>query len=207
MGARDRLIDSAVDLVRRHGVAGTGIAELLVRSGVARRSVYLCFPGGKSELICEATRTAGQVYTSLIRSVTAAADPGPDSQPNLASCLAAFVALWREVVESSDFTAGCPIAAAALARADAPDASDAAGETFRDWEQLLAARLRAEHVEPETAVALATTVVAGVEGAVMLSLATRSVEPLERVGQQLSALVSAHTQAGSRSCSRVPTER
>jgi TetR/AcrR family transcriptional regulator, lmrAB and yxaGH operons repressor len=29
MGARDRLIDSAVDLVRRHGFTGTGIAELL----------------------------------------------------------------------------------------------------------------------------------------------------------------------------------
>jgi TetR/AcrR family transcriptional regulator, lmrAB and yxaGH operons repressor len=65
--------------------------------------VYLCFPGGKSELICEATRTAGQVYTPLTRSVTAAADPGPDSELNLASCLAAFVALWQEVVVSSDF--------------------------------------------------------------------------------------------------------
>jgi hypothetical protein len=38
--------------------------------------------------------------------------------------------------------------------------------------------------------------VAGVQAAVMLSLATRSVEPLQRVGQQLSALVCAHTQAG-----------
>jgi len=35
----------------------------------------------------------------------------------------------------------------------AADASDAAGETFRDWEQLPAERLQAEHLEPETALA------------------------------------------------------
>ena len=44
----------------------------------------------------------------------------------------------------------CSRAAASLGAADA---SDAAGETFRDWEQLLAERLQAEHVEPETALA------------------------------------------------------
>ena len=44
----------------------------------------------------------------------------------------------------------CSRTAASLGAADA---SDAAGETFRDWEPLLAERLQAEHVEPETALA------------------------------------------------------
>ncbi len=185
MGARDRLIDSAMELMRRNGVAGTGIAQLLEHSGISRRSVYLNFPGGKAELIAEATRVAGQGYSALMRAVTASAD--------LATCLAAFPGIWREVLVTSDFTAGCPIVAAALSRSEAPAAADAAGETFLDWEQIIAERLRAEHVAPDTALSLATTIIAAVEGAVLMSLATRSVTPLERVGEQMSALVSQYT--------------
>ncbi|MBF6172221.1 TetR/AcrR family transcriptional regulator [Nocardia blacklockiae] len=185
MAARDRLLDSTVDLMRRYGVAGTGIAQLLQHSGISRRSVYLNFPDGKAELVAEATRSAGQAASALIRELTAGAD--------LAACVAAFPALWRETVVSSDFTAGCPIVAAALGRAEAPAAADAAGASFADWEQILAERLRAERVAPERALALATTIVAAIEGAVVMSLATRSVDPLERVGGQLSDLVTTYT--------------
>ena len=51
MTARERLIASAIELLRRNGVAGTGLAQLLEHSGTARRSVYVNFPGGKSELV------------------------------------------------------------------------------------------------------------------------------------------------------------
>ncbi|ATL66556.1 TetR/AcrR family transcriptional regulator [Nocardia terpenica] len=182
MGARDRLIDSAVELMRRHGVAGTGIADLLEHSGISRRSVYLNFPGGKAELIAEATRTAGRAASGLYRRVIAEAD--------LASCIAAFPAMWREVLVSSNFAAGCPIVAAALGRSESPDAAEAAGETFADWERILTERLEAEQVEAEVAESLATTIVAAVEGAVVMSLAVRSVAPLERVSKQMAALVA-----------------
>ncbi|MGA4787828.1 TetR/AcrR family transcriptional regulator [Nocardia sp. AB354] len=185
MGARDRLIDSAVDLMRSNGVAGTGIAQLLDHSGISRRSVYLNFPGGKSELIAEATRAAGATYSALLRTITAGADA--------ASCVAAFPALWREKLAASDFTAGCPIVAAALGRSEAPEAADAAGATFTEWETILAERLETEDVAPDLAISLATTVVAALEGAVILSLATRSMAPLERVGAQMSELIARHT--------------
>ena len=48
-GPRERLIASAIDLVRARGVDGTGLAELLEHSGTARRSIYQHFPGGKAE--------------------------------------------------------------------------------------------------------------------------------------------------------------
>ena len=43
MTARERLIVSAIELLRRNGVAGTGLAALLEHSGTARRSVYVNF--------------------------------------------------------------------------------------------------------------------------------------------------------------------
>ncbi|MFD7845166.1 TetR/AcrR family transcriptional regulator [Nocardia sp. NPDC059764] len=185
MGARDRLIDSAIALMRCNGIAGTGIAQLLEHSGISRRSIYLNFPGGKSELIAEATRAAGKATSALMRTVTASTD--------LASTIAAFPAMWREVLVASDFAAGCPIAAAALGRSESPEAADVAGETFQEWENILATRLEAEQVEPATARALATTIIAAVEGAVVMSLATRSTAPLERVGRQMADLVALHT--------------
>ena len=53
--------------MQRHGVAGTGIAEILSTSGVTRRSIYLNFPGGKAELVAAATRSAGDELTALLR--------------------------------------------------------------------------------------------------------------------------------------------
>lgn len=185
MAARDRLLGSAIDLLRRKGVAGTGIAELLTHSGIARRSVYLNFPGGKAELVANAVATAGQATSGMIRQLLAEADP--------VTAVEAFIAVWKESLASSDFNAGCPIVAAALGRAEAGDAADAAGEVFTQWEHLLASRLEAADVAPGTAERLATTTIAAIEGAVIMSLATKSAAPLQRTGQVLAELVAQHT--------------
>lgn len=100
MAARDRLIGSAIALLQRNGVAGTGIAELLEHSGTARRSVYLNFPGGKAELLADAAASAGQAISEVIRRFVAEADP--------VAGVEAFVALWKDALTGSDFGAGCP---------------------------------------------------------------------------------------------------
>lgn len=184
MAARDGLVQSAIDLVRRNGVAGTGVAQLLDHSGISRRTIYLNFPGGKSELITEATRVAGRAMTTLIETF------GRRGEPD--ATVASFTDAWKQVVESSDFLAGCPVVAAALGRSESAEAANAAGAAFDDWEQALAARLRAERIAPETALSLATTVIAAIEGAVVMSLAKRSAEPLDRVGRHLTELIRAH---------------
>jgi len=189
MAARDRLIGSAIALLQRNGVAGTGIAELLEHSGTARRSVYLNFPGGKAELLANAAATAGQTISDVIRRFVAEADP--------VAGVEAFVALWKNALTGSDFGAGCPIVAAALGRSEAPAAADVAGEVFTDWERLLADRLEVANVEAETAAQLATTTIAAIEGAVIMSLATQSEVPLQRTGQLLAELVAQHTRGAS----------
>ncbi|MDT5139215.1 MAG: TetR/AcrR family transcriptional regulator, lmrAB and yxaGH operons repressor [Mycobacterium sp.] len=185
MTARERLIDSAIELLRRNGVAGTGLAELLQHSGAARRSVYVNFPGGKSELMTEATRTAGRLMDSTL----AGAAPDGDGRESLAE----FVESWKETLRTSDYTAGCPVVAAALGRTESPSAADAAGEVFTAWQNMLAGRLRAEGVGIDEAESLATTIVAAVEGAVVLCLAAQSTDPLDRTVQMLDQLIAHHT--------------
>ncbi|SOJ56057.1 putative HTH-type transcriptional regulator [Mycobacterium simulans] len=184
MTARERLIESAIELLGRNGVSGTGLAELLEHSGTARRSVYVNFPGGKSELITEATLAAGR----RIDSTLAGAAPDGDGRESLA----AFVESWKETLRSSDYTSGCPIVAAALGRTESPSAADAAGEVFIAWQAMLTERLRAEGAGIDEAESLATTIVAAVEGAVILCLAVQSTDPLERTVQMLDRLITQH---------------
>ena len=115
MSARDALIASVTGLVRRRGVAGTGLNALLEDSGVARRSVYLNFPGGKAQLVAEATRLAGQALTAVIRSADDEGDP--------AQAVQTFVDEWKAQLSATQMQAGCPIVAAILGRSEAPAAA------------------------------------------------------------------------------------
>jgi TetR/AcrR family transcriptional regulator, lmrAB and yxaGH operons repressor len=184
MSARDALIASVTGLVRRRGVAGTGLNALLEDSGVARRTVYLNFPGGKAELVAEATRIAGQALTSVLQS----ADDGGD--PTLA--VKAFIDQWKVQLRATQMEAGCPIVAAILGRADAPAAARAAAEAFGDWQVILTDRLVRSGVGDDSARSLATLTIAAIEGAVIIALATQSTDALDDVGCHLVEAIKLH---------------
>ncbi|OBG44877.1 hypothetical protein A5672_09500 [Mycobacterium alsense] len=179
MSARERLITSAIALIRTAGVAGASVSALLDHSGLARRTLYLNFPGGKPELVEAATDTAGAELTAAIRDCMHDDDP--------ARAVAAFLQMWEAMLADSDYTAGCPIVAATLGRSEAPAAADAAAAAFSAWEDLVAQLLREAGVKRSAAADLATTAVAAVEGAVIMSVAQRSPTPLRRVRRVLCA--------------------
>jgi TetR/AcrR family transcriptional repressor of lmrAB and yxaGH operons len=181
MRVRERLTSATATLMQRHGVAGTGIAEILSTSGVTRRSIYLNFPDGKAELVAAATRSAGDELTVTLRDCIGQPDP-----------IGAFTAVWSEILISTDFEGGCPIVAAAFSRAEAPDAANTAAEVFAEWSQLLADRLYDDGISRRAARSLSTTVVAALEGAVMLARAAQSTEPLEQVSRHLKELIAQH---------------
>ncbi|WP_167103033.1 TetR/AcrR family transcriptional regulator [Mycobacterium sp. DL592] len=183
MSARDALIASVTGLVRRRGVAGTGLAALLEDSGLARRTLYLNFPGGKAELVAEATRQAGQELASAIR----AAD-GADA----AQAVQMFIDQWKAQLGATHVEAGCPIVAAILGRSEAPAAAQAASAAVAEWQEILAERLIADGAEPETARSLATLTVAAIEGAVILAVAAQSTDPLDDVGRHLLEVIRLH---------------
>ena len=181
MRVRERLTAATATLMQRQGVAGTGIAEILSTSGVTRRSIYLNFPGGKAELVAAATRAAGDELSTTLRDCIEQRDP-----------IGAFTRVWSEILISTDFEGGCPIVAAAFSRAEAPEAASTAADVFAEWGQLLADRLRQDGINRAAARSLSTTVVAALEGAVILSRAARSTKPLTQVARHLNELISQH---------------
>jgi AcrR family transcriptional regulator len=186
MSARDALITSITELVRRRGVAGTGLNALLEDSGVARRTVYLNFPGGKAELVTDAPRIAGQAFTAVLRS-------SGDDDP--AQAVQTFIDQWKAQLHTTRVEAGCPIVAAILGRAEAPAAAEAAAEAVGDWRTVLTGHLARSGVDGENARSLATMIIAAIEGAVIMALATRSTDALDDVGRHLIEVIKLHLPA------------
>ncbi len=184
--ARERMITSAALLFREQGVQGTSFADVLAHSGAPRGSVYHHFGGGKSQLAVETTQWAGEFMAAAIASALEEHDP--------VEGIRVFVARWIKLVRQSDFEAGCTIVAAALEGAREPAAREAAGRAFAGWERTIARALRRAGVRTARANALATLVIASVEGGVILARAQRSVAPLQRVGRELETVLVAALQ-------------
>jgi AcrR family transcriptional regulator len=176
------MIQSAALLMRERGVEATSFSEVLARSGAPRGSIYHHFPGGKAQLIEEATRYAGDFTAAGIIASTAHEDP--------VGAVREFTAMWLRLLRESDFAAGCPVVAASLESDRAPGARNAAARAFLHWEDLLAQVLADRLDDPDRARSLATLVIASIEGAVVVSRAVRSTGPLERVGTELERLLS-----------------
>lgn len=183
MSARQRLIDTTIALVRRRGVASASVSQILEHSGLARRTLYLNFPEGKPELVAAATESAASGFSSMLEGMVIGDDP-------IAS-VAAFVRAWETALADSDYSAGCPIVAATLGASEAPAAALAAANAFTQWVRLLAQPLVEAGLDPTAAEDLATTVVATIEGAVIMSMAARSALPLQRAGRDLATLIAA----------------
>ena len=181
--ARQRMIESAAQLMRERGVEATSFSDVIEHSGAPRGSIYHHFPGGKAQLVEEATRWAGGFIVSRMKARHEEGDP--------LHALEAMGDFWRRVLGSSEFAAGCPIVAGTVEGDRTPAARDAAGEVFTDWQKLVGDNLVEHGLEPDRAASLAATMLAATEGAVILCRAQRSMEPLERTMSELRTLLAA----------------
>ena len=180
--ARQRMIQSAALLMRERGVEATSFSDVLAHSGAPRGSIYHHFPGGKAQLVEEATRFAGAFIARGMAARHEREDP-------LAS-LEAMGEFWRDVLEGSGFAAGCPVVAGTVEGERMPGARDAAGEAFAGWQALIADNLVKHGVERARAESLGATLIAATEGAVILCRAQRSMAPLERTIGELRVLLA-----------------
>ncbi|WP_338889514.1 helix-turn-helix domain-containing protein [Rhodococcus sovatensis] len=175
--ARDDMLRSAALLFRERGVEATSLADVIEHAGAPRGSIYHHFPRGKPQLVEEATRTAGALMGAMIS--TGLANEGP------AATLRAIIGGFRVQLEATDFTAGCPVAPAALEGANSPAALAAAGESFTSWEDSIAASLWQRGLSQDRSRTLATMVISSFEGALILAKAQRSTVALDRVEIEL----------------------
>ncbi len=181
-GTRTNMLVSAAEVMRERGAAGVTIDEVLNRSGAPRGSVYYHFPEGRNQILTEALRYAGDAITAKID----AAEVGAKV------LLRNFVEYWKTLLADSDFTAGCPVVAAAIGSADDEPALKAeAGQLLERWRASLTRAFVTDGFEEADAASLAVTSIAALEGAVILCRSAQSTEPLREVYSQLEFLIKA----------------
>ena len=185
---RERMVISAALLIRERGAHPTAIADVLEHSGAPRGSAYHYFPGGRTQLLCEAIDYAGEYIATKITK----AESGVDALDRL-------FADYRKQLLKSDFRAGCPVVAVTVEAGDPakPDAATAvierAAAAFSRWTDLITTRLISDGVPKKRAAELAMLTTTSVEGAIVVARASRDVTALDLVHGQLRALVLAET--------------
>src|SRR5580704_9410504 len=101
------MVRSAAQLIRRKGVSGTGMREIVTEAGAPRGSLQHYFPGGKEELVSDALLWAADVSARRTRrSLSQLRTRTPSG------LLAAIVEPWQHDLASEQFSAGCPLVAA-----------------------------------------------------------------------------------------------
>ncbi|OBG79379.1 TetR family transcriptional regulator [Mycobacterium sp. E2462] len=178
-GPRERMVASAALLIRERGAHATAISDVLEHSGAPRGSAYHYFPGGRTQLLCEAVDYAGEHIAGII----AGAESG-------AQLLDTLVEKYRRQLLKTGFRAGCPVVAVSV-EADEGTVIERAAAVFDRWSDLIAQRLIADGVPRRRAADLALLTTSALEGAIVLARVRHDLTPLDVAHRQLRDLLAA----------------
>jgi TetR/AcrR family transcriptional regulator, lmrAB and yxaGH operons repressor len=181
---RTRLIETTARLLQHRGYYGASLSDILEASGAPRGSLYFHFPGGKDQLVLEATRAAVAETTDALRQSLAAAKHPPEG-------VRLFIEAAADLMRESDYTFGCPVAPVILdATGGQSDLAELCRKAFEDWVSILQASFVAAGIPTARARALALLVCAAIEGLLLFARAYRDCGPLTTVAAELERAVA-----------------
>lgn len=173
------MVSATAELLRDRGYDGTGMTQVLERSGAPRGSLYFHFPGGKDQLAREAIESEGTTIARGIEFVLASSEDVAEAVGRVVDFLAADL-------ERSEYTRGCPVAAVTLDSAISSEPVRAAcAGIFGRWQDLIEDRLRRAGWRGQAATDEAILVLSAIEGGLALARARRDPEPLRAVARRL----------------------
>ncbi len=179
-GTKERLIESARFLFWERGFAGTSMADLLAHSQVNSGSFYHFFESKEALL-----RAVLETYVQALRPVVI--DPAFASAREPVERIFAILEGYRGRILQTDCKYGCPLGRLALEiDPENRPAHDLISQNFTGW--IGAVRECVDQMKLPAGTdseALATYVLAVMEGGVMLSRSYGSVEPFDRTIAQL----------------------
>jgi AcrR family transcriptional regulator len=182
------MVVSAALLIRERGAHATAISDVLEHSGAPRGSAYHYFPGGRTQLLCEAVDFAGEHVAGIITEAAGSLE-----------LLDTLIEKYRQQLLDSDFRAGCPVVAVAVeagferdgARertAPANSVTERAAAAFDRWTDLIAQRFITDGLPADRATELAVLATSAIEGAILLARVRRDLTPLDVVHRQLRSV-------------------
>jgi TetR/AcrR family transcriptional repressor of lmrAB and yxaGH operons len=180
--SKARMILATLDLLRGSGLTGTGVNSIVAMSGAPKGSVYHFFPTGKHGLVAAALDEAEKVIGDGFRRIFSQKVPVSEKICGLFESTAALI-------EAGNFMKGCPVAAVTL---DIDDTSEdlrvLCGAVFDVWRNIIASGL--DDVPASERDGVAQLILASLEGALVLSRAQASPNPLTETGALLATTLA-----------------
>jgi AcrR family transcriptional regulator len=184
---RERMVYSAVQLVRAKGPSATGVRDVVEHAGAPRGSFQHYFPGGKDQLVGEALLWAGDFAARWVATYA-----HTTSKPTPGGLFAHLVKQWKDEFTARGYERGCPVLATT---ADLAGGGSAVNEQLRAaldrWEHAVVEELVRMTIPRRRARRLATLMISTLEGAIMSARVRRDVAPLTTVVAELSPVLNA----------------
>jgi len=186
-GPRQRIVYEAAQHLRRAGVTGTGLRQVVAAADAPRGSLQHYFPGGKDQLVAEALEWSGAWAAARVGHHVSRLRP-----PTPSRLFAAVVEDWVRELEARDFERGCPVAAAVVDCAGSDAAvRQAASAALETWRRPLTDALAQTGRSRRRAETLSTLMLCALEGAILLARAQRDTAPLRLVARELAPVLDA----------------
>lgn len=183
---REQLLAATAQLLENQGYYGTGLNEIVRVSGAPKGVIYYYFPEGKEQLTAEAIAQSAELLAAHMQQELGE-EPGPAAAID---ALCRFMARLANEVEAGSGRVGAPVAAVALETAGASERLAAAcADAYARLQAVVARRLEVGGWDPAQAAALATFIVATLEGGIVLARAQRSAEPIRACIEPMRTLL------------------
>ena len=179
-GTRQKLLTAAVTLMRRTGLTGAGINEIVRESGAPKGSVYHFFPAGKQQIASEALRDyAGTVAEFIDASLRGKRSP--------AAKVKALFDAFADRVEQGNYESSCAAGTVCLdLDAVSEPLREAVAAALDRYVEAIAAHFDCGDVRQRRS--FAGLLLSAIEGAYIRSRAQRSSKPFREAGAWLAAL-------------------
>ena len=186
VATRDKLVRTALDQFAAHGYNATSVQAILQASGVNAGSLYYFFPTKQDLLIAVLDAYRDGIRPMLV-------DPAWAGVADPIERVFALLGRYRFALEITDCLYGCPIGSLALELHEPdPAVRERLAENFKAWIDVIEECFVAagDRLPPSLdRRALATLALATMEGGVMLSRTSRTLEAFDRSVNTFRAMV------------------
>ncbi len=187
VSTKDRLVEAARELFLLQGFEKTSVKEILAQAGVNSGSLYYFFPKKEDLLVAVLDKYKTMLWPMVIEPVFQRVSDPIDR-------IFEILNGYRQMLEMTQFTHGCPIGNLALEMSGRSDVvRQGIADNFEGWRLAIrqcfeeAHERLPQHIDRDK---LATFILTTMEGGVMLARSYRRIEPFDDSVDMLRIFIS-----------------
>jgi len=184
--AREKILQTASKLMEKQGYHGTGLNEIIQKSGAPKGSLYYYFPEGKEQLTSESILRAGQIVSERFRDKTA-------GEPDPAKAIHDFLYMIAKRMEETKFYTGSTMTMIAMETvAESKRINKACQEGYAMLIGAFKDKLLLGGMDESKASNMAEMIIAAVEGGIILSRTYQDANYLRRIANHIFQMLKAN---------------